>query len=199
MQKQTLEALGLRTRTDIPAAEIFASTFDAKTYGLSSDEVRFIHCLRDFVMEYNREIPMQNDRPVTCSQDAADIMYDLMRGLDHEEVWTVTLNSANVPLGRHLICTGGLDASVIDSRRVVKTALEENAKGVILFHNHPSGKPEPSVADIRETEKLRNALGVFDMNLIDHVVLSDSRYYSFSEEKTHTMDRNRTAVPSLTC
>lgn len=190
MQKRTLEALGLRTRTDIPAAEIFASTFDAKTYGLSSDEVRFIRCLRDFVMEYNREIPMQEDRPVTCSMDAAGIMYDAMRGLDHEEVWVVMLNLANVPLSRHLICSGGLDVSVIDNRRVVKIALEQNAKGVILFHNHPSGNPTPSNADIKETERLRKALEVFDMKLTDHIVISDSRYYSFAEETVHPITRN---------
>lgn len=189
MQKRTLEALGLRTEKDIPAAEIFASTLDARTYGLGSEEVRFIRCLRDFVMEYNREIPMREDRPVTCSRDAALIMYDSMRGLDHEEVWVVMLNSANVPLGRHLICSGGLDTSVIDSRRVVKIALEQNAKGVILFHNHPSGRPEPSAADIRETERLRGALGVFEMNLLDHVVMTDSKYYSFAEETTCRIDR----------
>lgn len=189
MQKRTLEALGLRTKKDIPAAEIFASTLDAKTYGLGSEEVRFIRCLREFVMEYNREIPMRDDRPVTCSRDAAGLMYDSMRGLDHEEVWVVMLNSANVPLGRHLICSGGLDASLIDCRRVVKIALEADAKGVILFHNHPSGKPEPSAADIRETERLRNALAVFDMNLLDHVVMTDSKYYSFAEEKTSRIER----------
>lgn len=190
MQKQTLEAIGLRTKMDIPAAELFAATLNADRYGLSSSEVTFIHCLRDFVMEYNREIPMQCDKPVTSSRDALEIMYDTMRGLDHEEVWVVLLNTANVPLGRHMVCSGGLDVSIIDSRRVVKTALEQNAKGVILFHNHPSGRPEPSAADIKETEKLRNALKVFDMNLIDHIVISDSRYFSFAEEKTNRIIRN---------
>ena len=190
MQKQTLEAIGLRTKMDIPAAEIFKASLDVKHYGLSDGEAKFIHCLRDFVQEYNREIPMQNTSAVTCSADSLKLMYDALRELDHEEVWVVMLNNANIPLTRHMICLGSLDASIIDSRRIIKTALELNAGRIILFHNHPSGNPEPSIADVKQTEKLRNALNVFDILLMDHIVVSESRYYSFADEKTYNIPRN---------
>ena len=190
MHKQTLEALGLRTNADIPATEIFAAAFNAADYGLTEKEASFIHCLKDFVQEYNREIPMEEGRTITTSSEAADLLYDTLRGLDHEEVWAVMLNRANRPVSRRMICLGSLDASIIDHRKVIKFALEQNATGVILFHNHPSGEPRPSLADVKETEKLQKALNVFDMKLIDHIVISDSKYYSFAEEKTLKIHRN---------
>ena len=71
----------------------------------------------------------------------------------------------------------------VDTRKIVRTALDENASFVILFHNHPSGDPSPSKADIAETHKLQKALQVFDLKLTDHIIVSDAKFFSFSEEK----------------
>ena len=183
MLKRTLEAVGLRTRTDIPAAEIFSSSLDCEKYGLKEKDIEVIHLLRDFVMEYNRETPVDGSLRITGPVTAAALMKDIFRGMDHEEVWIVLLNNDGRPLNRRFICSGGISSSVIDCRRIVKTALEGNATGVILFHNHPSGNVMPSCCDVKETEKLRDCLKVFDIALTDHIIISDSRWYSFAEER----------------
>ncbi len=184
MQKSTLEAVGLRTRTDIPAGELFSPAFDPALYGMADEDRRMIHVLRDFVQEYNRELPVDTATPIMGAKAAAEFIYPVLRGLDHEEVWVALLGKANHPISRHMVCRGSLDASIIDTRNIIRTALEENASKVILYHNHPSGTPTPSVADITATDRLKKALGVFDMDLLDHVVIADTSYYSFAEEKT---------------
>ncbi len=184
MQKRTLEAVGLRTRTDIPAGEIFSPTFDPALYGMAEEDRKTILVLRDFVQEYNREAPVDTAVPIMGARAAAELIYPVLRGLDHEEVWIALLGKGNIPVSRHLICMGALDASIIDSRRIIKTALDENATKVILYHNHPGGTPAPSVADITTTSRLKKALGVFDMELLDHIVIADTSYYSFAEERT---------------
>jgi len=189
MLKRTLEAVGLRTTSDIPAQEIFSSVFEPKKYGLKSSALKRITILKDFVEEYNREIPVDNTKPVTNSSQAADLLFDTLRGLDHEEVWVLYLNRANKPICKIKNGEGSLDTALIDRRRIIRTALEKNATGLILFHNHPSGNPMPSACDIRETEKLRDALQVFEISLVDHVIMTDSKYYAFSEEKSNDIRR----------
>lgn len=180
MQKSTLEAVGLRTNYDIPAGEIFACTFDYGKYGLDEKAKRTIRSLRDFVQEYNREIPVDARIAVTDSGKAAGLMRLRLRGLDHEEAWAVFLDAGMRTIASRCLTTGSLDATIIDRRQLVRYALETNAKAVILYHNHPSGDPQPSAQDIKQTEDLRNALGVFDVSLADHLVLCDSKYFSFA-------------------
>ena len=111
------------------------------------------------------------DTPIKGSAQAAGFLREDLRSLDHEESWILLLNSANRPL-----------AKKIDHRRIIKEALLTNASAIILFHNHPSGTPAPSVADINETNKLRKACDIFDISLLDHIILTDESYYSFAEE-----------------
>ena len=189
MLKRTLEAVGLRTRTDIPAAEIFSPAFDYEKYGMQSCDAERLHLLRDFVMEYNRELPLDPDVKVSDSAKAASLMKDIFRGMDHEEVWIILLNNDNRPLNRVLVCSGGITSSIIDCRRIAKSALENNATGVLLYHNHPSGNTRPSASDVRETERLRECLKVFDIALTDHIIISDTRYYSFADEREMKFSR----------
>lgn len=99
-----------------------------------------------------------------------------------EMAWLLTLNQSNEITGHFLLSCGGTTSTVIDKKIAVKVALDQLAEGVILVHNHPSGKCLPSSADIHETDGLRKALGLFDINLIDHVIIgNDGRWYSFAE------------------
>lgn len=183
MQRSTLEAVGLKTEFDIPAGVLFSADFSPERYGLREEDKSILKALRNFVSEFNREIPLDDRKPVMGTKQAVELMYPTLRGLDHEEVWMVLLSRVRLPLGRQMLGSGSLDASVIDSRRVIKTALETNASCVILYHNHPSGSPLPSRADLVETDRLRKALAVFDIKLLDHIILSDSQFFSFMEEK----------------
>lgn len=190
MLKRTLEAVGLRTNSDIPAGEIFSSGLNRDKYGIPEESLGLISVLKDFVEEYNREIPVDTSITVTDSAVAADLMYNIMRGLGHEEIWAVFLNKANRVLSRHRISEGCLDAAILDQRKIVMTALQENASGIILYHCHPSGNPKPSANDIRETEKLGAALKLFEMTLVDHIIMTDTSFFAFSEEKTIKFKRS---------
>lgn len=192
MQRSTLEAVGLKSSFDIPAGILFSPSFNPEPFGLSDSDRRTIGCLRDFVAEYNREIPIDRRAPVSTPRRAAEQLYPVLRGLDHEEVWALFLSKANLPVSRHRLCSGSLDRTVIDTRAVVRTALEENASCVILFHNHPSGNPQPSPEDIRETDKLKKALSLFDMTLLDHIVITDSSFYSFADDRATAFGKKNT-------
>ena len=120
--------------------------------------------------------------PIKASAQAAGYLREDLRNLDHEESWILLLNSANLPLAKEMITVGTIKSTQIDHRRIIKEALLTNATAIILFHNHPSGTPAPSVADINETNKLRKACDIFDISLLDHIILTDESYYSFAEE-----------------
>ena len=119
--------------------------------------------------------------PIKASAQAAGYLREDLRNLDHEESWILLLNSANLPLAKKMITVGTIKSTQIDHRRIIKEALLTNATAIILFHNHPSGTPAPSVADINETNKLRKACDIFDIALLDHIILTDESYYSFAE------------------
>ena len=189
MLKRTLQAVGIGTESDIPANEIFSTMFDPRKYGLSGSSQKKINCLRDFISEYNRELPVDKKKIIHDSSQAAELLFDTLRSLEHEEVWVVYLNKSNRPLDKKMISLGSLDAAIMDHRKIIKTALEMNAFGLILYHCHPSGNPTPSACDVKETEKLKNALKVFDINLVDHIIISDASYYSFAEEREMKLRR----------
>ena len=120
--------------------------------------------------------------PIKASAQAAGYLREDLRDLDHEESWILLLNSANLPLAKKMITVGTIKSTQIDHRRIIKEALLTNATAIILFHNHPSGTPVPSVADINETNKLKKACDIFDISLLDHIILTDESYYSFADE-----------------
>ena len=183
MDKHILNRLGVKTTKDIPADDLFNPELNADSYDLNEKDLTRLRLLKEFCQLYNAEIPTGKQTRITNSREAASLMYGTLRDLGHEEVWVVLLNGNNTVLTKERICVGGLEQSTIDSRRIVKKALDVNAKAVILFHNHPSGDPKPSKCDIEETEKLQNTLKVFGVLLLDHVIISASECFSFTEEK----------------
>ena len=116
-------------------------------------------------------------------------MVHRMRALRHEECWVIYLNRANYIIGKECVSTGGLDATVIDVRLVMKSALERLASGIILVHNHPSGNPQPGSSDIRQTGILRKAAETFGISLLDHIIIADDRFYSFANERVEVAGR----------
>lgn len=121
-------------------------------------------------------------RRVSGPEDAYRMMIPRLKGLRHEECWALFLNHSNVVLGREMICTGCVDSTLIDVRRIVKSAMDRNATGIIVLHNHPSGNPRPSGGDISRTRELRDACIPFGISLLDHVIVCDASYYSFTDE-----------------
>lgn len=119
---------------------------------------------------------------ISDSDSAANLLREDLNDLDHEESWVLYLNNCNRPLDKLMITVGSIASTIIDHRRIVKQALLCNATRIILFHNHPSGNPLPSKADITETEKLKKACDLFEISLLDHIIIADDSFYSFADE-----------------
>ena len=119
--------------------------------------------------------------------NSPELVYRLMlpqlKRLDHEECWVLFLNRANFVLGKQMITSGGLESTLIDTKLILRKAIEKQCSHVILVHNHPSGSPLPGEADIRQTEMLRKVLGSVEITLMDHVIVAEDSFYSFCEER----------------
>lgn len=123
------------------------------------------------------------------SNGAAKLLKKDLQLLDHEEVWILLLNQDMRPMKKERINMGTLSQSLLDVRRIVKTALDNAASDVILFHNHPSSNPVPSEEDIKRTEELRDALKLFSIDLADHIIIGGNgrTYYSFADGKVQSL------------
>jgi DNA repair protein RadC len=87
-------------------------------------------------------------------------------------------------MGHYLVSTGSVNKVIVDLRGIATAALKAGARAVILCHNHPSGNPQPSGSDRDQTDNLRQALSLLDIELLDHIVLGEDKYFSFAEETT---------------
>lgn len=99
-----------------------------------------------------------------------------------EEFKILLLNRANEVLGIYPLSKGGITGTVVDLRLIFAVALKCNASGLILSHNHPSGKLVPSDADVTLTRKIKKCADLLDVNLIDHIIVTRAGYYSFTNE-----------------
>ena len=120
---------------------------------------------------------------ITSPELVYQLMLPLMRDLDHEECWVLFLNGKSRLIGKEMISSGSLEHTVIDTRKILRRAIEKQSRHVILVHNHPGGTPQPSQADIRQTDIVRRALAAVEITLTDHVVIGAGQFFSFSEEK----------------
>ena len=118
---------------------------------------------------------------IKCSKDVADIFRPLLSDLAHEEFWILFLNRSNKVISRMKLSQGGISGTVTDVRVVMKKAIESLASGIIVCHNHPSGNLNPSEADTRITRKIKEAGELLDIQLLDHLIISENDYYSFAD------------------
>ena len=135
--------------------------------------------------EIGRRVAAVSDTEVTCVSTDADVvrlMRPLMESMSHEECWVLYLTSSNRLIERQRVSQGGVQATVVDHRLIVKRALELLSTQIILVHNHPSGAAEPSPADKTLTQKVADAAALFDIRLLDHVVISREGNFSFRRE-----------------
>ena len=121
---------------------------------------------------------------ITSSKDTADFARSVWPDdLRVREIFMIfTLNRANNIFGYEVISTGTLIGTVIDVKKIGKSILDTMASGVLLAHNHPSGRLYPSDADRSITEKIKSMTEILDCNLLDHVIIFGSDHYSFADE-----------------
>lgn len=112
-------------------------------------------------------------------------IYEYMRGelehLDYEEFRVLMLNKRLGVISVERISSGGIDSTVVDIRMIIKRALDARAVGMTLVHNHPSGQLSPSMHDDTLTRRIKNAAALFDIRLIDHVIITSAGYYSYAD------------------
>ena len=108
-------------------------------------------------------------------------MQPLLGSLPHEEFWVLYLNNANKVLSKTQLSKGGITATLVDVRLLFKKAIEISAVAIIICHNHPSGKTEPSSQDKVLTKKIKEGGVSLDIKLLDHLIITEKSYFSFAD------------------
>ncbi len=135
--------------------------------------------------EFGRRVARATARDVECitsDGDVAQLMRPIFDGMSHEECWALYLTSSNRIIERQRVSQGGVQATVVDHRLIVKRALELLSTQIILVHNHPSGAASPSDADKVLTRKIKEAAALFDIQLLDHIIISSEGHFSLRRE-----------------
>ena len=130
------------------------------------------------VVSANRAI----EDTISSSDDVVRAMRPKLKELKHEECWAIYLTNSNRIIESTCISKGGVQATVVDHRLIVKRALELLSTQLIMVHNHPSGAATPSNADKELTKKVKAAAALFDIRLLDHVIISREGNFSFRRE-----------------
>ena len=119
---------------------------------------------------------------VSSSDDVVRLFRPQLETLSHEECWAVYLTSSNRIFERQRVSQGGVQGTVVDHRLIIKRALELLATQLILIHNHPSGAAEASPQDKVLTERIAQAAALFDIRLLDHIIIAREGDFSFLRE-----------------
>jgi DNA repair protein RadC len=119
---------------------------------------------------------------ITSSKMIFELMQPIIGELPHEEFWVLYLNNSNKVLSKSQLGKGGITGTLVDTRLVFKAALELGATALILCHNHPSGALIPSDADKQITRKMKAAGQNLDIQVLDHLIITENGYYSFNDE-----------------
>lgn len=102
--------------------------------------------------------------------------------LQHEEFWAIYLNNAKRMISKIRISQGGVSATIVDPKLILRYAIENLATAIILVHNHPSGNLMPSREDDNQTERIAKAAKLFDIQLVDHLIVAAGNFYSYANK-----------------
>jgi len=119
-----------------------------------------------------------------CARDVAELVIPQFGTRPVEQFVVVLLDTKHRVLRVSIVSVGTLDASVVHPREVFREAIGGGAAAIVLFHNHPSGDPRPSEEDVRLTKRLLAAGQLMGIDVLDHVIISETRYYSMKETRT---------------
>lgn len=146
-------------------------------------EAKAIAIITALELGKRRQLEVALEKPkIVSSKNVANIMQPIIGDLDHEEFWVLFLSNSNKVLAKSQVSKGGLTATVVDIRLLFKRALELVSVAIIVCHNHPSGKLQPSVADKNLTQKMKQAGNTLDIKLLDHLIITEKAYFSFADE-----------------
>lgn len=135
-------------------------------------------------LTYKNNVPYNQRQKISNSQGAYKILTNLFpeNTMDYRETFIVLyLNRANQVLGYSVISQGGTSSTTVDIKMVIQTALLANASCIMLAHNHPSGNLHPSSDDNRITNRIIEAAKLFEITVLDHLIITNENYYSFTD------------------
>ncbi|QOD62294.1 DNA repair protein RadC [Polaribacter haliotis] len=146
-------------------------------------EAKAISIITALELGKRRQFENTLEKPkIGSSKDVANVMQLVIGDLEHEEFWVLFLNNSNKVMAKSQISKGGLTATIVDVRLLFKRALELASVAIIVCHNHPSGKLQPSNADKQLTQKIKDAGTTLDIKLLDHLIITQKDYFSFADE-----------------
>lgn len=118
---------------------------------------------------------------LNSSKEAATFLIPLLQDFEQEKMYVLYLNNANSIVGQEFISSGGLTSTIVDVKFIMRNALQHLACKLIIAHNHPSGSLKPSVSDKNATQRVKEAGKLLDIQLVDHLIISDQGYFSFAD------------------
>lgn len=119
---------------------------------------------------------------IASSDDAYECLAPMIADSTHEQFVVMYLNRANKVLEIKSHSSGGLTGTIVDVKLMLKEAIMNHASGIIVAHNHPSGNLSPSTSDIDLTQKIKQAASIMEIALLDHLIVTGDRYYSFRDQ-----------------
>ncbi len=143
------------------------------------------HQVAEIQLSYKSTVKASLRPKITSSKDAYEV---LLQGWDKsklefiEQFKVLLLNRANKVLGIFEVSSGGSTGTVADPKLIFAAAIKANACGIIMTHNHPSGNLKPSQADIDLTRKMKDGGKLLEIQVLDHIILTNDGYYSFADE-----------------
>lgn len=149
--------------------------------GIGTTKAVQIQAVMELMRRYSAEEASDNPT-VRSSADIFAIMRHKIGNLPHEEIWALLMNRRNEVLTLYRISEGGVASTVFDVKKLLKAALLEGCSSVALCHNHPSGALRPSQSDDAMTKRCKEACEATDLRLIDHLIVTSSSFYSYSDE-----------------
>jgi DNA repair protein RadC len=152
------------------------------------DELNAEFRVREIEVTFNKEAYFFGQ--ITSSNDVYQFLKErILKGIEVQEHFiAIYLNQANKIIGYYHHSTGTINATMVDVEIVSAVALKTLAKSVIISHNHPSGNLTPSEADRTLTRRIKEALKLFDIHLLDHVIVTRNGYYSFAESRDRSIN-----------
>lgn len=126
--------------------------------------------------------PRNDIKSIKTSRDSFQLLKPYFNDLRQEEFYIILLNKALKPMKIERISIGKTDATLVDIKIIAKLALNYLASTIVVSHNHPSGNLTPSAADNQLTERIKGALNLLDIQLLDHIIIANDNYFSYADE-----------------
>ncbi len=139
------------------------------------------YSMTQLLLMVKEEVQRQSIERITSAQNVYTLLHEYSTK-EKEHFLLITLDGSSYIIEQRVIHIGTLNQSLVHPREVFRPAIQDNAAGIIISHNHPSGTLEASRADLQITQRLKEVSKLVGIELLDHVIISKEGYYSFSDE-----------------